>query len=122
VTVVNGIQKLWGVLPVSAAKAMAIAAVAAAFLEILRIASRNRFPISAVAIGLGAVLPPDSAIMMWIGAFLFWFFENRYHEKVGSFGHRLWVDSKEAVCGRTHRGLGAPRYRRRHHRGRREVP
>jgi OPT family oligopeptide transporter len=98
VTVVDGIEKLWGVLPVSAAKAMAIGAVAAAFLEILRISTKGRFPLSAVAIGLGVVLPPESTVMMWVGAFLFWFFENRYHEKVGSFGHRLWVDSKEAVA------------------------
>jgi hypothetical protein len=36
--------------------------------------------------------------MMWIGAALFTFFERRYHERIGEFGHRLWVDSKEAVC------------------------
>jgi uncharacterized oligopeptide transporter (OPT) family protein len=98
VQVVDGIEKLWGVLPVSAAKAMLVGAIAAAFLEILRITTRNRFPISAVAIGLGVVLPPESTIMMWLGAFLFWFFENRYHQAIGTFGHRLWVDSKEAVA------------------------
>ena len=51
-----------------------------------------------VGIGLGAVLPPDSAIMMFTGASIFAFLERRYHRAVGTFAWRLWVDSKEAVC------------------------
>jgi uncharacterized oligopeptide transporter (OPT) family protein len=98
VTGPDGIAKLWGVLPVSAAWAMLAGAILALILEVVRIARRGRFPISAVAIGLGVVLPPESTIMMWLGAALFTFFERKYHERVGEFGHRLWVESKEAVC------------------------
>jgi OPT family oligopeptide transporter len=98
ITGADGIAKLWGVLPVSAAWAMLAGAILALFLEIARIARRGRFPISAVGLGLGVVLPPESTIMMWIGAALFTFFERKYHERIGEFGHRLWVDSKEAVC------------------------
>jgi OPT family oligopeptide transporter len=97
-TGVDGIAKLWGVLPVSAAWAMLFGAVMAAIFEILRIVRKGKFPLSAVGIGLGVVLPPESTIMMWLGAAFFSFFEHRYHKKVGTFAWRLWVDSKEAVC------------------------
>ena len=92
------IVRLWGVLPVSAAWAMLAGAIIAIVFEFLRIGTKGRFPLSAVGIGLGIVLPPESTVMMFVGASLFAFFEHKYHEKIGSFGWRLWVDSKEAVC------------------------
>jgi uncharacterized oligopeptide transporter (OPT) family protein len=98
VQTVDGIQKLWGVLPVSAAWAMLAGATIAIILESARLISRGKFPISAVAIGLGVVLPPESTIMMWLGAAFFATMERRYIQRVGEFGWRLWVDSKEAVC------------------------
>lgn len=94
----DGIAKLWGVLPVSAAWAMLAGVLLAFVLEIIRIARKGRFPLSAVGIGLGVVLPPESTIMMWIGAAIFTGMERKYHERIGEFGYRLWVDSKEAVC------------------------
>jgi uncharacterized oligopeptide transporter (OPT) family protein len=92
------IAKLWGVLPVSAAWAMLAGAIVALVFEVLRNATKGKFPLSAVGIGLGAVLPPESTVMMFTGACIFSFFENKYHKAVGSFGWKLWVDSKEAVC------------------------
>jgi len=94
----EGISKLWGVLPVSAAWAMLIAAIIAIVFELLRTSTKGKFPLSAVGIGLGAVLPPESTVMMFTGACIFSFFENKYHKAIGSFGWKLWVDSKEAVC------------------------
>ncbi len=94
----DGIAKLWGVLPVSAAWAMLVGAFVALVFEVLRNTTKGRFPLSAVGIGLGAVLPPESTVMMFTGACLFSFFENKYHKAIGSFGWKLWVDSKEAVC------------------------
>ncbi|MFZ4751076.1 MAG: OPT family oligopeptide transporter [Phycisphaerales bacterium] len=94
----DGIAKLWGVLPVSAAWAMLAGAIVALAFEVLRNATKGKFPLSAVGIGLGAVLPPESTVMMFTGACLFAFFENKYHKAIGSFGWKLWVDSKEAVC------------------------
>ena len=94
----DGIAKLWGVLPGSAAWAMLIGAIIAIVFEVLRMRTKGRFPLSAVGIGLGIVLPPDSTVMMFTGALIFWFFEGKYHKAVGSFGWKLWVDSKEAVC------------------------
>jgi len=94
----DGIAKLWGVLPVSAAWAMLAGALIAIVFEALRMRTRGKFPLSAVGIGLGVVLPPESTIMMWIGAAFFSAMEHRYLQRVGDFGWKLWVDSKEAVC------------------------
>jgi uncharacterized oligopeptide transporter (OPT) family protein len=98
VQTVDGIRKLWGVLPVSAAWAMLWGAIIALAMEAVRMATKGRFPLSAVGIGLGVVLPPESTIFMWLGAAFFTAMEHRYLQRVGEFGWRLWVDSKEAVC------------------------
>ena len=47
-------------LPYSAVVSMIVAAVAAAAIEIARIVTKGRFPLSAVSIGLGVVLPPEA--------------------------------------------------------------
>jgi len=70
---------------------MAIAAFAALVMEVLRIRTQNRFPLSPLAIGLGVVLPPDSSLMMFAGAAFFWLMGSRY-------GQRPWVDSLEPIC------------------------
>ena len=49
-------------LPYSAVVSMVVAAVAAAAIEIARIATKGRFPLSAVSIGLGVVLPPEATL------------------------------------------------------------
>jgi uncharacterized oligopeptide transporter (OPT) family protein len=85
-------------MPVSAAWGMMWGAIAALVIEVLRIATKGRFPLSGVGIGLGIVLPPEYTIMMWIGAVFFTLMERKYLDRIGSFGHRLWVDGKEAVC------------------------
>ena len=77
---------------------MAIAAFAALVMEVLRIRTQNRFPLSPLAIGLGVVLPPDSSLMMFAGAAFFWLMGRRYGQRPQSMGHRLWVDSLEPIC------------------------
>jgi hypothetical protein len=59
-------------LPYSAVVSMIVAAVAAVTIEVARMVTRGRFPLSAVSIGLGVVLPPESTFAMWIGAMIFW--------------------------------------------------
>ena len=49
-------------LPHSAVVSMIVAAVAAAAIEIARIVTKGRFPLSAVSIGLGVVLPPEATL------------------------------------------------------------
>jgi uncharacterized oligopeptide transporter (OPT) family protein len=77
---------------------MVIAAVAGLFLEIVRILSRQKFPISPLAIGLGVVVPPESTIAMFAGAFFFWLMHKRYSSRTESTGHKLWVDTQEPIC------------------------
>jgi uncharacterized oligopeptide transporter (OPT) family protein len=90
------IAKGLGSLPASAMVAMAIAAIVALVFEVLRIRSRGRFPLSAVSIGLGVVLPPESTLAMWIGAFVFWWMGRK--TVAGTPQHDLWVEGCEPIC------------------------
>jgi uncharacterized oligopeptide transporter (OPT) family protein len=85
-------------LPHSAVVSMIAAAVAAAFIEIMRIATKGKFPLSAVSIGLGVVLPPESAFGMWIGALAFWIMGMKYKKSPGTKGHDYWVEGLEPIC------------------------
>jgi uncharacterized oligopeptide transporter (OPT) family protein len=84
-------------LPASAVLSMAVAAVCAVVFEVMRILTKGRFPLSSVSIGLGVVLPPESSLFMFLGAFLFWVMGRR-HREPGTPGHRLWVDCMEPIC------------------------
>ncbi len=85
-------------LPRSAIISMGIATVVAIAFELSRIYSRGKFPISALAIGLGVVLPPDSTFMMWCGAMFFWLMKVLLRGKEGRTSHMLLVDSHETIC------------------------
>ncbi len=84
-------------LPPSALIAMGVAALAAVVIEVLRIVTRGRFPLSSVSIGLGVVLPPDATFAMFLGAFLFWFMGRR-HKEPGTRGYEVWREGVEPIC------------------------
>ena len=84
-------------LPSSALIAVAVAVVAAIAMEVTRIASKGRFPLSAVSVGLGVVLPPESTFAMWIGALFFWIMSKRFRD-AKSQGYRRWVEGMEPIC------------------------
>ena len=84
-------------LPTSALVAMGAAAIAACAIELARRATRGRFPLSAVAVGLGVTLPPESTLAMFVGALVFWLL-GRKHKTPGSAGHRIWVEGMEPIC------------------------
>ncbi len=84
-------------LPTSAVISMVFAGFAALAIEIARIVTKGRFPLSAVSIGLGVVLPPESSFMMWVGALLFWWM-GRKHATPGTKGHDFWVEGCEPIC------------------------
>ncbi len=77
---------------------MIIAAAVGLVMEITRIVTRNKFPISPLALGLGVVVPPDSTIAMFAGAMVFTFMKSFYEKREGSLGRRLWVDCHEPIC------------------------
>ena len=91
------IAKGVGSLPQSAVISMVVAAVSAAAIEIARIVTRRRFPLSAVSIGLGVVLPPEATFAMWVGAMVFWWMGRRHPEK-GTRAHEFWVEGMEPIC------------------------
>jgi uncharacterized oligopeptide transporter (OPT) family protein len=77
---------------------MLVAGAAGLVLEVLRIATRNRFPLSPLAIGLGVVVPPESTLAMFAGALFFWFMRRRYEHEKESRGHLLWVETHDPIC------------------------
>jgi uncharacterized oligopeptide transporter (OPT) family protein len=91
--ITNGISRL----PTSAIWAMCVAAALAVVFETVRIRTKGRFPLSAVSIGLGVVLPPESCFAMWAGAMLFWWQGSR-NPAAGSRAHAIWVEGAESVC------------------------
>jgi uncharacterized oligopeptide transporter (OPT) family protein len=84
-------------LPSSALIAMGVAVVAAIVIEVLRIVTRGRFALSAVSIGLGVVLPPESTFAMWVGALMFWIMSKRFRD-AKSAGYKRWVEGMEPIC------------------------
>jgi uncharacterized oligopeptide transporter (OPT) family protein len=91
------IAKGLSALPHSAVLSMIVAAVTAIAIEVARILTKGRFPLSAVAIGLGVVLPPEATFAMWVGAMIFWW-QARRHRTPGTRGHTIWVEGYESVC------------------------
>jgi uncharacterized oligopeptide transporter (OPT) family protein len=91
------IAKGLGALPNSAIVSMVVAGLAAAAIEIGRLVTKGRVPLSAVSIGLGVVLPPESTFAMWVGAMIFWVMRRRYAIQ-GTQGNRFWVEGMETIC------------------------
>jgi uncharacterized oligopeptide transporter (OPT) family protein len=84
-------------LPYSAVVSMVVAAVSAAAIEVARIVTKGRFALSAVSIGLGVVLPPESTFAMWVGAMIFWVMKRR-NASPGAPGRAFWVEGMEPIC------------------------
>jgi OPT family oligopeptide transporter len=84
-------------LPASVIVSMIGAAACAAGFEIARIVTKGKFPLSPVGIGLGVVLPPDASLVMFAGAFVFWWMGRR-HSEPNTKGHLFWVECCEPIC------------------------
>jgi uncharacterized oligopeptide transporter (OPT) family protein len=82
-------------LPYSAIVSIIVAALAAAAIEIMRIVRKGRFPLSAVSIGLGVILPPEASFAMWLGAFVFWVMGRK--RVPGTKPYVFWVEGCEPI-------------------------
>ena len=82
----------------SAVISIVVAAIAAIAIEVAKIATKGRFPLSAVAVGLGVILPPESTFAMFVGASIFWIMKLRHERAPGTRGHETWVEGMEAIC------------------------
>ena len=84
-------------LPQSAVISIVVAAIAAIAIEVAKILTKGRFGLSAVAIGLGVILPPEATLAMFVGALIFWLMKLR-HPKPGTRGNEVWVEGLEPIC------------------------
>ncbi len=86
----------WEALHVTAKWAMLIGAVAGVGCEIVRIATKNRFALSAVGMGLAFVLPFYTSFSMFLGALIFWIAARRITKD--SPWYRRIVLNTETIC------------------------
>jgi len=91
------ITKGLNALPWSAIVSMIVAAACAIAIEVARLVTKGKFPLSAVSIGLGVVLPPEASFCMWVGALIFWWAGKR-NPTPGTKGHTFWVEGCEPIC------------------------
>src|SRR5262249_48650181 len=91
------ITKGWSGLATSAVISIVVAALAALAIEVSKIVTRGRFPLSAVSMGLGVILPPESTLGMFVGALIFWIMRLR-HPTPGTRAHDIWVEGLEPIC------------------------
>ena len=89
----EGLDKL----PDSIRIAVAVAAITALIMEVSRIVSRNRLPLSPVAMGLAFVIDFKSSLCMFMGALLFWMLGvGRVRGEQAA--DNLWVQNHEPIC------------------------
>jgi len=66
-------------------------------LELARMVSKNRFPLSPVAIGLGFIIQFHTCLSMFAGAFLFWALEKAFSSKESRV-NQVMVQNQEPIC------------------------
>ncbi|MEJ5238246.1 MAG: OPT/YSL family transporter, partial [Limisphaera sp.] len=67
-------------------------------LEGVRLITKGRFWLSPVGLGLATVIPFNTCLAMFLGAFVFWLAE-RWIRRETSPAHRLIVQNQEPICG-----------------------
>jgi len=72
-------------------------AVVGLVLEVLRIITKQKFPLSPVAMGLAFVIPFTTCFAMFLGSFVFWL-AARIYKNPATRGYRTWVDSSEPIA------------------------
>jgi uncharacterized oligopeptide transporter (OPT) family protein len=77
--------------------AIVIGAILGIVLELLEKVTHQRFPLSAVGIGLAFVLPFSNAFSLSLGAILFWLCSLKLDGQE-SFAHRLLVKNRDSLC------------------------
>jgi uncharacterized oligopeptide transporter (OPT) family protein len=86
-----------GNLKVSAQWAALGGALLGLVLEMLRVATRGRFWLSGVGIGLAFVIPFNTCLAMFLGSFLFWLAALIFRNPT-RLGHRVFVQNLEPIC------------------------
>jgi OPT family oligopeptide transporter len=84
-------------LPVSARWAALVGGILGLVLECLRLATKGRFWLSGVGVGLATVIPFNTCLAMFLGAAFFWVAE-RCFKREDSAGNRIVVQNQEPIC------------------------
>ncbi len=80
------------------ARAAALAgAILGVVLEVAKVATKGRFPLSAVGMGLAFVIPFNTCLAMSLGSFVFWIAERLLTDPK-SLSHRVLVKNMEPTC------------------------
>jgi uncharacterized oligopeptide transporter (OPT) family protein len=66
-------------------------------LELLRLRTRGRFPLSPVGIGLGFIIPFSTCLAMFAGSFIFWVLSILYR-RPDSKVNQVAVQNQEPIC------------------------
>jgi uncharacterized oligopeptide transporter (OPT) family protein len=85
-----------GNIEVSARWAAGFGLLAGLVLEVIRLRSRNRFPLSPLAIGLGFIIPFHTCLLMFVGGFIFWVLEKCFPQK-DSKVNQTFVQNQEPI-------------------------
>ncbi len=85
-------------LPMSARWAVLGGAILGLVLEGIRLATKGRFWVSAVGVGLATVIPFNTCLAMFLGGFFFWLAERTF-KKPESAANRIIVQNQEPICG-----------------------
>ena len=81
----------------SAVWAAAIGAVLGIVFEIIRQVSKNKFPLSAVGIGLAFIIPFQICLAMFMGSFVFWLI-SKIWPKAEQRPNEIFVQNQESIC------------------------
>jgi len=84
-------------LPITALWAVIIGAVLGIVFEIIRAASKGKFPLSAVGLGLAFIIPFDICLAMFMGAFVFWVV-SKIWPRPEQRPNAIFVQNQESIC------------------------
>ncbi|MBN1824909.1 MAG: OPT/YSL family transporter, partial [Candidatus Eisenbacteria bacterium] len=87
----------FSILDPTALVAVVIGAILGIVFEILKITTKNRWPISGVGMGLAFVLRFSDAWAMFLGSFIFWALAQRHKNPDGWMKINV-VDNQETIC------------------------
>ncbi len=87
----------FGILDPTALVAVVVGAFGGILFEVLKLTTRNRWPISGVGMGLAFVLRFSDAWAMFLGAFIFWALAQRY-KSPDSWIRENIVGNQETIC------------------------
>ncbi len=87
-----------GSLPTSVLYAAIVGAIVGLTLELGRIFTKGKFPLSPVAIGLSFVISFDYVLAMASGAIIFWFLGVGRKPKNPDAPKPIWVENHEPIC------------------------